>query len=90
MSPVYEEGDFIITFSRSNYKHGDDIVFNDSIFGLMIKRISYRTVDGWFVNGTNQHTLSSEQFGTVRKDQIIGKVVFHIKNKKRQTLEASG
>ena len=81
MSPIYEEGDYVITFSRSNYKHGDNVVFYDSIYGRLIKRISYRTVDGWFVNGTNQHTLSSKQFGTVRKNQIIGKVVFHVKSR---------
>lgn len=81
MSPVYEEGDFVLSFSRSRYKYGDDVIFTDPKYGKMIKRISYRTLDGWFVDGTNQHSLSSETFGAVTKKQIIGKVLFHIKKK---------
>jgi nickel-type superoxide dismutase maturation protease len=82
--PEFEQGDFVlvskIPFYISSPSAGDVIAFHQPGYGLLIKRI--QTVDsagGIEVVGTHPESVDSRVFGAVRRKDIIGKVIWHIR-----------
>jgi signal peptidase I len=89
--PEYGEGDFVliakIPFFLNSYRVGDVVVFDQPSYGVLIKKIE-RIVGGgkeFFVIGTHEHSIDSRLFGAVKKDSIIGKVIWHIRKPARQS-----
>jgi hypothetical protein len=87
MSPLYNDGDYVITtsipliFNRITDK--SVIVFKSPIHGILIKKV-YRadyTAGLFYVKGINPASLSPEKIGPVKKNEITGTVLFHIKKK---------
>ena len=83
MQPNFKEGDFIIV-NRLAYifkkpSIGDVVVVNRSN-KIILKRITSVSNEKYFVVGDNKiASKDSRSFGTIDKDSIIGKVMFHIK-----------
>jgi signal peptidase I len=93
--PEYEHGDFVliakIPILIPQPEKGDLIVFNQPGYGRLIKIVSERLPNdrGYLVTGTQVDSVDSRQFGAVRKDAILGKVIWHIRRPKRNGQDIS-
>jgi signal peptidase I len=83
MSPDFLDGDFVIIvtakFLKNRLKVGDNIIFHHKFYGTLIKRIS--SLDPgtaeYYVEGTRTDSLDSRRLGTIRGENITGKVIAH-------------
>ncbi len=83
MSPLFLDGD-ILNVDSSAYEDkevlaGDVIVFNHPFIKdfIMIKKVKEIIDSRYFVIGINESkSTDSRHFGTIKKESIIGKVVF--------------
>ena len=85
LSPEYQEGDFVlvvkIPFFLRRLKVGDVVVFKHPYYGTMVKKVESLAPDGgqFFVVGTHPDSTDSRQFGTIHKEDLVGKVLWHFK-----------
>jgi nickel-type superoxide dismutase maturation protease len=85
LSPLFIEGDFVlvskISFVLRKITAGDIVVFRHPIYGTMIKKVDRISPDGEeiIVLGTHPESTDSRQFGPLRRRQLIGKVIWHIR-----------
>jgi signal peptidase I len=84
LAPEFREGDFVLISKIPFYlvppSPGDVIAFNQPGYGLLIKRIQNITPDGELnVIGDHAESIDSRIFGTVRRMDILGKVIWHIR-----------
>jgi signal peptidase I len=84
LTPEYRQGDFVlvskIPFLFIPPSPGNVIAFRQPGYGLLIKRIENISSDGGVnVIGTHPDSIDSRVFGTVRRGDIIGKVIWHIR-----------
>lgn len=83
MSPDFKEGDFVLlataSFLLKRLKVGDTIVFVHKLYGILIKRIaSFDPETGEvYIEGTRPDSLDSRRLGTIRRENIQGKVITH-------------
>lgn len=83
MSPDFQDGDFVIivtaNFILNRLKDGDIIIFNHKFYGTLIKRITSfdSSTAGFYVEGTRPDSLDSRRLGTIRSENIVGKVIAH-------------
>lgn len=86
LSPVYKNGDFVlvakIPLLFKSLQRGDMVAFHHNIYGTMIKQVEDISINGEsiMVTGFNQYSVDSAQFGSISRDAIIGKVIWHIKS----------
>ena len=87
MSPDFQEGDFVVLttlpFVLGRIKIGDTIVFEHKLYGTLIKRIASfdpETAEA-YVEGTHPEGLDSRRLGTIRRENIRGKVIAHFPKK---------
>jgi signal peptidase I len=84
MTPDLQQGDFVlvakIPLICSSIKAGDVIVFRQSEYGTLIKKVSHISSRGeaFFVSGSNPLSTDSRQFGPVHCKDVFGKVIWHI------------
>jgi signal peptidase I len=83
LAPEYQIGDFVmiskIPFLFEPPSPGDIIAFRQPGYGLLIKRIQQITPDGeLIVVGYHPESVDSRVFGPVKKENILGKVFWHI------------
>ena len=83
MSPDFQEGDFVLLatapFFLPRLKVGDTIVFEHKFYGTLIKRIASfdpETAEV-YIEGTGPDSLDSRRLGTIRRENIRGKVIAH-------------
>ncbi len=94
LSPTYQEGDFVLVakipslFEAIN--RGDVFVFRHDTYGTMIKEVDHVSPNGdkIYVAGAHENSMDSKRFGPIRKGDLIGKVIWHIKKPER-SLSAS-
>ncbi len=84
LTPNFEHGDFVlvskIPFLFHSPSHGDVVAFHQPGYGLLIKYIQSVNPDGELnVIGTRPESIDSRVFGAVRQEDMIGKVVWHIR-----------
>jgi signal peptidase I len=84
LTPEFSQGDFVlvskIPFLFAPPSPGDVIAFHQPGYGLLIKRIQDRLPDGEFnVIGDHPESVDSRIFGTVRRADVLGKVIWHIR-----------
>lgn len=85
LSPEYREGDYVLAFKvpfRSpRLRPGDVVVFRTAGLGVLIKRIASVSSDGReaAVRGTHPLSTDSGTLGPVRAEQVIGRVIWHIR-----------
>jgi nickel-type superoxide dismutase maturation protease len=83
--PAFRQGDFVliskIPFWFNRLRVGEAVVFNHPVYGQMIKQIE-RILDGGravFVVGLDEFSVDSRQFGPVARADLLGKVIWHIR-----------
>jgi signal peptidase I len=84
LAPEYKQGDFVlvskIPFFFIPPSPRDVIAFNQPGYGLLIKRIQNINTDGGVnVIGNHLESIDSRVFGAVRREDMIGKVIWHIR-----------
>lgn len=84
LAPEYGNGDYVLVsnlFRKPRQK--DVIVFRNGTYGMMIKRVQQVRSNGteYFVEGTHPDSIDSKRFGFVSKQDVIGKVLWHIRRK---------
>jgi phage repressor protein C with HTH and peptisase S24 domain len=84
LAPEYQNGDFVliskIPFLFVTPSPGDIVAFRQPGYGLLIKRIQQLIPDGGAnVIGSHPESIDSRVFGPVKKEYILGKVIWHIR-----------
>jgi signal peptidase I len=89
--PDYREGDYVLVvrfpFPAVKIREGDVIVFDQPGYSSMIKRVCQVIDDGsvFEVRGTQIDSTDSRNFGPVMREQVTGKVIWHIRQPKHRT-----
>jgi signal peptidase I len=89
LSPVYHDGDFVLIAKIPgfllNIRVGDTLVFTLPHYGQLIKKVESISdhEDKIFVIGFHKDSVDSRQFGPIRKKDIRGKVICHIRKPSR-------
>ena len=85
LSPEYKDGDFVITvkiplFLRFIHQ-GDIVVFTQIPYGILVKKVEWvdPILKQVFVVGTHTDSIDSRTFGPVPLQNLIGKVIWHIR-----------
>ena len=73
MEPAYKNGDHVLIWKYGKLKTGDVIIFKKNAL-TMIKRIHKIENNRFTVKGDNWQK-SDENFGTLEKNEIVGKVI---------------
>jgi signal peptidase I len=89
LEPDYRDGDYVLVSQIPLFwrhaRPGDVVAFNKPPYGLLIKRVEYLTPAGeLFVLGTHAASVDSLQFGPIRRQDIMGKVIGHVKRPRRE------
>jgi Predicted transcriptional regulator len=84
LEPSYQDGDFVLVskipiFFKSVHT-GDVIVFQHEVYGTLIKRIERLVPEqnGYYVVGTREDSVDSRLIGIIAKNDVIGKVIWHV------------
>lgn len=79
MMPEYQDGEFVLIWRTSRPKVGDVVVFDNELYGILIKQVEKITEQGVYVIGTGENSLDSRRLGPVNPEKIQGKVIWHIR-----------
>jgi signal peptidase I len=84
LTPEFQPGDFVlvskIPFLFISPSPGDTVAFHQPGYGLLIKVIQQITPDkNLNVIGTHTESIDSRVFGPVKPENILGKVIWHIR-----------
>ena len=85
MLPAFRDGDFVlvckIPFLFDKLKQGDVIAFQHKEYGTMIKIVQGLATGEGEVNviGTHENSVDSRRFGPIPYEDVLGKVIWHIK-----------
>jgi len=86
LSPFFLPDDYVLVvrsrFLIRQLKPGDIIAFLHSQYGLLIKKVENfdKDTEQIIVSGTHPSSIDSRQFGPILFHEIVGKVVWHVKN----------
>lgn len=87
--PEYRDGDFVVV-SKIPYlffavRPGDVVAFTHKTYGIMIKVVGGVTPggDGITVLGTQVGSVDSRTFGPIRRRDVLGRVIWHIRRPSR-------
>ena len=87
LTPDFMEGDFVIAFKiprfLGHYKKGDVVIFDQTPYGRLIKRVQSVSPEdnSLFVVGNHPNSIDSHEFGSIHAQSVLGKVVWHIRKK---------
>lgn len=89
LEPDFQDGDFVlvskIPYVFRSARKGDVVAFHKPPYGTLIKRVEYLTPTGeLFVLGSHPASVDSLQFGPVRQQDVLGKVISHIQKPRRK------
>ena len=85
--PDFSEGDYVLALGVPvpvrKIKAGDVIVFHQPGYGTLIKRVKRVLGDGqaFEVRGTQVYSTDSRNFGSVLREHVSGKIIWHIRRK---------
>jgi len=85
LSPFFLPGDYVLVSSyRPGYKKlhaGTVVVFQHTEFGRLIKRVhtNFPGTENMKVAGSHANSISSHKLDLIPYADLIGKVIFHIK-----------
>jgi nickel-type superoxide dismutase maturation protease len=87
LEPLYQDGDFVVIGKIPIFfrwlRPGNEIVFRHPEYGTLIKRVESVTAAGEIsVIGTQPASVDSRRFGPIRREAIIGKVIWRIKRRR--------
>lgn len=84
LSPLFHEGDYVlittIPFMICKIKPGDTVVFQHPSYGTLIKQVESTALDEGSISviGTNPDSVDSRRFGPIQREDVVGKVIWHI------------
>ena len=81
MHPIYSDGDHIIVIKKRfclSFKSGDKVVFRTSDNEKLVKVIAHKKDNKFYVIGASENSQDSRTLGYIRKEQILGKVLFSV------------
>jgi len=80
MSPLIDCDSFVVTKSAKNiYKIDQLFVFKHPLFGNLVKKlINIDSSNLYWFEGINNSSISSRSIGPIKKEQIIGQVIFSV------------
>jgi len=85
LSPSFLSGDYVLvrTFrgNLSGYSQGEIVVARHPVLGLIIKQVRQDHPDSkkLELEGIHPDSISSEKIGLVPYQDVVGKLLFHIK-----------
>lgn len=85
LSPSFLNGDFVLVSAskrkRPSFQIGDILVVEHQTLGLIIKRVHANHADTQTLEleGTHPQSITSEKIGLVPYQDVLGKVLLHIK-----------
>jgi signal peptidase I len=85
--PDFREGDYVLAagvpFPSGKIRAGDVVIFRQPGYGTLIKRVQKVSEKDctYEVRGTQVNSADSRNFGPISRDQITGKVIWHIRQK---------
>ncbi len=84
MTPEYQDGDFVLIFKPfgGRIRIGDVIVFENRLYGTLIKKAEKISTAGIYVIGTGENSLDSRRLGPVNPASVLGRVIWHIRPKR--------
>ena len=89
LSPFFLSGDYVL-IGKCSYlfgpiRKGDIVVYTHSSYGMMIKEVDRinSELQQIHVKGSHPLSLASRQIGPISVANILGKVIWHIKNPMR-------
>jgi len=88
LTPAFQEGDYVLLLRSSvpglSIKAGDVVVFDQPRYGRLIKNVRQVLDSGqsFEVRGSLISSTDSRNFGPVPREQVLGKVIWHIKPKR--------
>ncbi len=91
LSPEFQPGDYVLLRTGKRavraIQAGDVIVFRQAAYGTMIKRVQQiEPESGWLhVRGTHPASVDSARFGPIPPEEVIGKVIGHIRRPRKVT-----
>ena len=77
--PLLKEGKILFCikiFSFTKIKVDNLILFKDEVEGLMVKRVTKINENGYFVKGENPFSRDSRDFGELKKEKLLYKVIY--------------
>jgi signal peptidase I len=83
--PVFQDGDFVlvskIPYLFAPVRTGDVIAFRHPTYGTMIKQVQSVRLDKDEIHviGTHIYSVDSRRFGPIHINDVLGKVIWHIK-----------
>ena len=86
LSPFFLPDDFVLILKKpvfnSTFKPGSVIVFSHPDYGLLIKEVVLHDKPSGqiIVRGTHPSSTDSTHFGPISQQDVVGKVIWHIKN----------
>lgn len=84
LSPLFHEGDYVlittIPFVLNRIKTGDTLVFQHPSYGTLIKQVERidEKQGTLSVTGIGPNSVDSRRFGPIRRQDVIGRVIWHI------------
>ncbi len=84
LSPLFQEGDYVlittIPFMIRKIKPGDTVVFQHPSYGTLIKQVESVAPDMGSISviGTSPNSVDSRRFGPIQREDVVGKVIWHI------------
>jgi phage repressor protein C with HTH and peptisase S24 domain len=85
LSPSFLSGDYVIVRTSHNnppaFAKGEIVVARHQALGLIIKqvRLDHPDTETLELEGTHSDSISSEKIGLVPYQDVVGKLLFHIK-----------
>lgn len=84
MYPALRNGDYIVALAafQKNYIDGDIVIVSHPQYAEIIKRIKFiDDLGNFWLAGDGSDTLSTQQMGAIKPEQVMAKLWWHIKAK---------
>ena len=79
LHPLIKEGEVLLCiklFYFNKIKINDFVLFRHKSKGLMVKKVSTIINNKYFVKGENSFSCDSRDFGELRKEELLYKVIY--------------
>ena len=82
--PLLKQGQWVLCmqpFLFNKIKINDLVLFHHKYEGIMIKRVDKIESDYYFVKGENAFSIDSRNFGALKREELLYKVIYKFKAK---------
>ncbi len=82
--PLLKQGQWVLCmkpFFLNKIRVNDFVLFRHQYEGMMIKRVDKIKSNSYFVKGENAFSIDSRNFGALKKEELLYKVIYKFKAK---------